>query len=403
MFEKFKNNKYVCWGVTAFAVLTSLLILFFAIYRINYILKFFISIISILMPFIYGLIIAYLLNPCIVFFEKKVFNKLAEKLVKSNGKKNFSRTMSLFTTTIIFVGIIVITFSFFIPELINSLQTFVNNASTYVEHTKEILINVFGGSDPIRDFINDNYGKFADSFMSWLNSGMLNDFMTGLGNGIFKTFKFIYNFVIGYIIAIYILIDKEKFKSQIRKLLYSLFDDNKINRLMDNVKYTDKVFSSFFSAKLLDSLIIGLICLVGNLLLGIPYALIIAVIVGVTNIIPYFGPFIGAIPSALLILLVDPVKCITFIIFVFVLQQFDGNILGPKIMGNKTGLSSFWVLFSLLIFGGLFGVFGMIIGVPIFSIIYNFVGKIIKEKLESKNLPIESEEYEKTQIIKIIK
>lgn len=403
MKEKIKNNNYLMWGLTIFCVLCALLVLFFAIYRWYYIRDFIVAILNIFMPFIYGLVIAYLLNPCIVCFEKKVYNKLADKIVKGGNKRKFARTMSLFTTTVIFVGFIVLLFSFFIPELISSLQMFVTNVTEYVNNTKEILIHVFGGSDSIREFINDNYSKVSDTFIGWVNDGMLNDLISSLGNGIFKTFKLIYNFIIGYIIAVYILIDKERFKGQIRKLLYSLFDDDKINVILDNVSYTDKIFMGFFSAKLIDSLIIGLICFAGMLLFRMPYALIIAVIVGVTNIIPYFGPFIGAVPSALLILLVAPQKCIPFIIFVFVLQQFDGNILGPKLMGNKTGLSSFWVLFSLLIFGGMFGVIGMIIGVPIFSIIYNFVGRIIKDRLKSKNLSIETEDYEKTEMIKIIK
>ena len=403
MKEKIKNNNYLMWGLTIFCVLCALLVLFFAIYRWYYIRDFIVAILNIFMPFIYGLVIAYLLNPCIVWFEKKVYNKLADKIVKGGNKRKFARTMSLFTTTVIFVGFIVLLFSFFIPELISSLQMFVTNVTEYVNNTKEILIHVFGGSDSIREFINDNYSKVSDTFIGWVNDGMLNDLISSLGNGIFKTFKLIYNFIIGYIIAVYILIDKERFKGQIRKLLYSLFDDDKSNVILDNVSYTDKIFMGFFSAKLIDSLIIGLICFAGMLLFRMPYALIIAVIVGVTNIIPYFGPFIGAVPSALLILLVAPQKCIPFIIFVFVLQQFDGNILGPKLMGNKTGLSSFWVLFSLLIFGGMFGVIGMIIGVPIFSIIYNFVGRIIKDRLKSKNLSIETEDYEKTEMIKIIK
>ncbi len=402
MFDKIKNNKYIAWGVTAFLVSCSILLLFFIIYRINYIVSFLGTVLNIIMPFIYGLVIAYLLNPIINFFEKKVYKKLANKMIKGDGKRKFTRVMSLFTTTIIFVGFIVLLFSFFIPELISSLQTFVSNISTYTENTKDILINVFGGSDSIKTLINDNYSKISDTIINWVNDGMLNDTITSLGNGIFKTFQFLYNFIIGYIIAIYVLVDKEKFKGQTKRLLYSLFDDNKVNKLFDTLNYTDKVFMDFFSAKLIDSLIIGIICFVGMLILGMPYALVIAVVVGVTNIIPYFGPFIGAIPSALLILLVSPTKCIPFIIFIFVLQQFDGNILGPKIMGNKTGLSSFWVLFSLLIFGGLFGVVGMIIGVPIFSIIYGFVSRIINERLEEKNLVI-NDEYDKTEMIKIVK
>ena len=168
-----------------------------------------------------------------------------------------------------------------------------------------------------------------------------------------------------------------------------------MNIILENTRYTDKVFGGFFAGKLLDSLIIGIICFLCMLAMRMPYSLIVSVIVGVTNIIPYFGPFIGAIPSAFLIFLVSPGKSLLFIIFIFVLQQIDGNIIGPKILGSKTGLSSFWVLFSLLIFGGLFGMVGMILGVPLFSILYSFINGVLKRRLKEKKLPEDSKDYEK--------
>ena len=271
---------------------------------------------------------------------------------------------------------------------------FISNSSLYLSNSKELLMDIFKNSESIVGFIDTNYDKFQKFFMDWLNDGVLNNFMVTLGDSIFGTLKFLYNMFIGYIISIYVLYDKEKFRAQSKKLLYTFFDDDKIDLIIENTKYTDKIFGDFFAGKCIDSLIIGILCFIGMLILDMPYELLIAIIVGVTNIIPYFGPFIGAIPSALLILLVDPGKCITFIIFIFILQQFDGNILGPKILGNKTGLSSFWVLFSLLIFGGLFGMVGMIIGVPIFSIFYTFVNGLVKKKLKTKNLPVDSKDYE---------
>ena len=380
------ENKYVAYGITTFLVLASVIIFFFCIYRWHYIVKFLKMLLGILMPFIYGLVIAYLVNPMVTFFDKKVYRNLLSKIGEKEGITKSSRALALLTSTIIFIGCLVTLFSFFIPELIKSLDMFIANATTYLDNSKDFLYSIFSNSASIKELINNNFEKLSDYFLSWLNKGDIKSLLEYLGNSIFGTLKFFYNLVIGYIISIYILFDKETFKRQIKKILYSLFDDNKMNIIIENIKYTDKVFSDFFSAKLIDSLIIGILCFIGMIILKMPYALIIAVIVGVTNIIPYFGPFIGAIPSALLILLVDPSKCIGFIIFVFVLQQFDGNILGPKIMGNKTGLSSFWVLFSLLIFGGLFGVVGMIIGVPIFSIIYSFINNLIEKRLSNKKL-----------------
>ena len=396
MKDKFQN-KYLAWGVTAFCVLAALILLFFAIYRWDYIIGFFSTVINILMPFIYGLALAYLLNPLVKFFDK--LYKKCIKGKKFKKKMRIVRVLSLCTSTIIFVGCIVTCLSFLFPEMMKSLEMFVTNINIYLSNSKEWLIDIFGGSDAIRDFINDNYATFSSFINDWLNDGVLNDLMTALSNGIFGTLKFLYNLVIGYVISIYVLFDKEKFKAQVKKILYTFFDNEKINVILENTRYTDRIFGDFFTGKLIDSLIIGILCFIGMLILNIPYALIVAVIVGVTNVIPYFGPFIGAIPSALLILLVDPGKSVAFLIFVFILQQFDGNILGPKILGNKIGLSSFWVLFSLLIFGGLFGMVGMIIGVPIFSILYSFINGLIKKRLKEKNLPLESKDYENLEYI----
>ena len=279
--------------------------------------------------------------------------------------------------------------------MLKSLETLVTNINTYLSNSKELLINLFGGSESIRTFIDDNYSRFSVFMNNWLNEGVVANIMTVLGNSIFGTLKFLYNLIIGYIISIYILFDKEKFKAQSKKLLYTFFNNEQVNIILENTRYTDRVFGGFFAGKLLDSLIIGILCFIFMILFKMPYPLIIAVMVGVTNIIPYFGPFIGAIPSAFLIFLVDPGKCLMFIVFIFVLQQIDGNIIGPKILGSKTGLSSFWVLFSLLIFGGLFGMVGMLLGVPLFSILYSFINGVLKRRLKEKKLPEDSKDYEK--------
>lgn len=389
------ENKYIAWGLTIFSVFAALILLFFAIYRWHYITAFITNIVIILMPFIYGVVIAYLMNPVLKFFENRVYEPLLKKKFKKKERTKITRVLSICTSTIIFWGLLITCISFLIPEMLKSLETLVTNINTYLTNSKELLINLFGGSESIREFINDNYSRFSGFMNEWLNEGVIANIMTVLGNSIFGTIKFLYNLIIGYIISIYILFDKEKFKAQCKKLLYTFFSNDRVNIILENARYTDKVFGGFFAGKLLDSLIIGILCFIFMIVFKMPYPLIIAVIVGITNIIPYFGPFIGAIPSALLVLLVDPSKCIGFLIFIVILQQFDGNILGPKILGSKTGLSSFWVLFSLLIFGGLFGVVGMLIGVPLFSIFYSFINGVIKRRLKGKKLPENSKDYEK--------
>lgn len=396
MKEKFEN-KYIAWGVTLFSVFSALILLFFAIYRWDYIFGFIQTLFNIMMPFIYGVAIAYIMNPIVKFFENKVFNKLLKKIKnkKKKDRKKLLRVLSLCTSTIIFFGLLITSVSFLIPELLKSIEMLILNINTYLSNSKELLIKLFGGSDAIIEFINDNYGRFSEFMNESFNQGLFDNMMTTISNSIFGTLKFLYNLIIGYIIAIYILFDKEKFKAQSKKLLYTIFSYDKVNIILENTRYTDKVFGGFFAGKLLDSLIIGIICFLCMLAMRMPYSLIVSVIVGVTNIIPYFGPFIGAIPSVFLIFLVSPGKSLLFIIFIFVLQQIDGNIIGPKILGSKTGLSSFWVLFSLLIFGGLFGMVGMVLGVPLFSILYSFINGVLKRRLKEKKLPEDSKDYEK--------
>lgn len=399
MKEEFKKD-YFKWGVTAFCVLLALLLVFFAFYRWEFIISGIGKIFNILSPFFFGIAMAYLLNPVVIFFESKVFNKLVRKIqTKKIQKRKLARILSLGTSTIIFMGVLLACISFLIPEMIKSLQMLVSNFDSYLANSKDLLVNFFGGNQEIRMFIDENFSSFSKLLNTVFNDESINNLVETVSIGLLGTFKFLYNLIVGYIISIYILNDKEKFKAQFKKILYTFFSSDKVNLILENTRYTDKVFINFFSGRLIDALIIGIICFLGMLLFRMPYPLIVAVIVGVTNVIPYFGPFIGAIPSAFLILLVDPAKSVTFIIFIFILQQIDGNILAPKILGSKTGLSSFWVLFSLLIFGGLFGVVGMIVGVPIFSILYSFVNGLIKQRLESRNLPVDSKDYEKLQYI----
>lgn len=387
------SNKYVMFGITLFLVFASLIVLFFLIYKWPYIFAFLKTLLKILAPFIYGFAISYIMNPVIVFFQNKVFNKLIVKIFKKE-KPKLSRFLAIFTSTLILLGILIGLFSYLIPELLSSIEMFISNVNVYLSNSKDFLLSLFHGNEVMTMFINDNYKEIASFFNSYFNEEIFNNAIGTITNGIKGFFSFSYNFIIGYIIAIYILKDKDKFNAQIKKFLYALFNKEHANIILENARYTDKVFGGFFVGKLLDSLIIGILCFLGMVVFKLPYALIISVLVGVTNIIPYFGPFIGAIPSAILIFLVDPSKCIPFLIFILVLQQLDGNLIGPFILGNKTGLSSFWVLFSLLVFGGLFGVVGMIIGVPLFSIIYSFVNGLLKRRLASKNLPIDSSSYD---------
>ena len=261
-------------------------------------------------------------------------------------------------------------------------------------------------------FLNNNpemartVQQAIDSAVSWLQNWIktdllpnLNNIVYGLSSGVMGVVNVLKNLVIGLIVTVYLLASRRRFASQAKKIVYSLFPVKFANSFVSHSRYTHQVFGGFISGKILDSLIIGVICFVGCSFMKIPYTMLVSVVIGLTNIIPFFGPFIGAIPCGLLILLADPMRCLYFVFFIVVLQQFDGNILGPKILGDSTGLSSFWVLFSILLFGGLLGFVGMVIGVPVFAVIYNMINQFINRRLEKKDLSTETRLYDNLEYI----
>lgn len=238
----------------------------------------------------------------------------------------------------------------------------------------------------------------SDFVQNWMKTDLMekvNLWMTQLTVGMIQMVREVFNFIIGIIVSIYVLFSKEKFQKQTKKLIYAVFRPGQANMILQIGGKSNEIFGGFIIGKIIDSLIIGVICFIGLSILNMPYTMLVSVIVGVTNVIPFFGPYIGAIPSAILILLADPLKGLYFIIFVIALQQFDGNVLGPKILGNSTGLSSFWVVFSILIAGGLFGIPGMLFGVPTFAVIYYIVNMLVNSILKKKELPTDTECYGK--------
>lgn len=245
--------------------------------------------------------------------------------------------------------------------------------------------------------ILNNYEDMSEHIMKILNDNItpnINNIIVNLSNGVVGVFKFLYNFIIGFIIAIYLLGGKENYIAEAKMTLYSIFNTETTNKILEKLRFINQVFGSYMMGVLLDCCAIGVIMFIFGLIFQMPYALLISVICAITNAIPYFGPYIGGIPSGLLILLVSPPKAIIFGIFVVILQQFDGMYLAPKIIGDKTGLKRFWVLCSILICGGIFGFIGLLIGVPIFAVLYKFVSDNILENLKNKKLSSNVSEYE---------
>ena len=382
------KNKSVQLGLSIFGVICLSILFFFFIYRIETIVGTFLSILKIFMPIIYGIVIAYILNPIIKLLENKVFDKLLTKVkVEKKSIKKQSRIYSIITSALIFFLVLYLLISYIIPEIIASIQILLGNVPNYINNIEEWLKGTLANNPDVSTQILNNYEEVSSYILSVLNESIMpniNNIIVNLSNGIVGIFKFLYNFIIGFIISIYLLSGKENYLAQVKKTIYSIFNVKTSNKILEKSRLVNDVFGKYMMGVLLDCCAIGIIMFLFGVIFQMPYALLIAVICAITNAIPYFGPYIGGIPSGLLILLVSPPKAIIFAIFVVILQQFDGMYLAPKIIGNKTGLKRFWVLCAILIGGGLFGVIGMVIGVPIFAIVFSLFKEYINNNLKQK-------------------
>lgn len=395
------NNKYIGWGLTAFFVILGGLIAYYLLFHgeilISNLNKFF----NILMPVLFGLAIAYLLTPVLNYFEQNIFLPFCKKIgLKESSKRNgFIRILCILLTVFIFFMIIYGLIYMLISEIVPSVMNIASNFDVYIENITNWLNKILEDNPTLRDYSTKVVDNYSGEINEWFNSTFLtktSEILKAVSMGVLGSLKILWNLIIGIIISIYVMINKEKFAGQAKKTIYAFFDKNTANIIINNFKFTHNTFSGFISGKILDSFLIGCLCFMGTGLMHTPYAALISVIIGVTNVIPFFGPYLGAVPSALLIFIVDPTKplnCVYFAIFILILQQFDGNILGPKILGNSTGLTSFWVIFAITFFGGLWGVFGMLVGVPIFAVIYAAIKSVINMKLKKKDLPTESDLY----------
>ena len=392
MKEKIKENKYYQLGLTIFMVIGACILLTFIIFNIDKIWKFLGTIVGLFSPFIIGFVFAYLLNPIVIFFKKNVFDKFVKKDKVANN-------LSLLTTCVIFLTLTIILFNSIIPALLKSIQSLVVNMPTYIKDIKDYLIAKTDSSG-LAEAINANYSTINESLNTMINNFLpkLDDMITIVSNGLFGAVKVVFKVFMGFVISIYYLSDKDNFVAGTKKIIYSIFGVKVANHIMDNARHTNDIFGNFIVGKLLDGFTIGFITFIFLTILGFSdYALLIGVTVGLTNMIPYFGPYIGTIPSALLILM-DEVHgggkmCIIFIIFIIALQQIDSYVIEPNLCGSKTGLKSFWVLASILFFGDAFGIIGLLLGVPVFALIYGYVHNLVTIRLEEKNLPSETKDY----------
>ncbi|MBE5883374.1 MAG: AI-2E family transporter [Lachnospiraceae bacterium] len=399
---KFKlNNKYIRWGVTAFLVVAASICFYYLMFHGEK-LKAGISLATqVLMPVVFGFITAYLLTPVLNYVEQHFLIPLCDKFNIKESKKRGSviRAIGILVTVFLFVAIICILISMLLSEIVPSIANIVSNFDSYINNITKWLNNILEDNPEMGNYVIRLINTYSEELEFWINNTLLattSEVIKQVSLSVINVLALLWDFIIGVVIAIYVLISKEKFTGQAKKIAYAVFERDTANAVIRNFRFTHKTFIGFVSGKILDSIIIGILCFIGTTMLNTPYAVLVSVVIGVTNVIPFFGPFLGAIPCTILIFVVDPMhplNVLYFVIFILALQQFDGNILGPRILGGSTGITGFWVIFSITVFGGLFGVIGMIIGVPIFAVIYAAIKSLVNASLQKKTMPSEIELY----------
>lgn len=382
-FKEFRNTearKYLPIVAVVFVIFVLCILFFFLIFRFAQVQRGVSQVIQILMPFFYGGVFAYLLRPMCKYFEHNLRARLRPAMKDRRRADGLANALSVTLSVVLVLAAVFVLITMTAQSVANSIFDLVSVLPQYIADLTAWLENIFAGNEVALNYIHTVTGSvntWAETFFGKELLPNLQEILGGVSAGAMTIMTHLVNLLIGLIVAIYLLFSREKWKIQLKMVLHSLLKDKAYDVLAAELRFVDRTFTDYISGRILDSVIVGVIVYVACLIMGIPDAALIAVVNGLTNIIPYFGPYIGAIPSALLIFMDDPVKCVWFIIFMVILQQVDGNIICPKILSDKVGLSSFWVLFSTLLFGGLFGFVGLLVGVPVFVVVYDLLKKLI--------------------------
>ena len=397
-------RRYGKWALTAFITVCAILVFYDTFYQSGALGELLQKTTKILAPVLYGMALAYLLSSVVNRVERMMLpgiNKLCARRQMAAVKAGapWLRAVSILLTWSLVLLMLYLLMSVLVPQLIESVKTLIANAENYYN-------TIYGwGNELLKDNpkvalrlqqLLEDYRESADGFLSGLVPKLENLVLSvtdGIWSGVWGVVNFAMDLVIGIIISVYLLATKEKSLARTYKGIYSLLREDRAAALIRGTRKVDAIFSGFIRGKLLDSLIIGILCFIGCSILKMPYTPLISVVVGVTNVIPFFGPFLGAIPSVFLILLVNPLKAVYFALFVLALQQLDGNVIGPKILGDSTGISSFWVIVSILVGGGFFGVLGMFLAVPVFAALQTLAKYLVNRQLRRRGMPLDAKHY----------
>ena len=391
------NKKYTTIAVYAFLVIAAAITFFFVISEHSVVGRMAGTFFGLMTPFIYGAALAYVLNPVLNWLEKKVFPKVFGDRVSKCSR----RGLGVLLTFLFGCAVVALFLAVLIPQIVESIDNLAQSIYAFLPQAQNFLndlIAQYGTNEMLVDVLSMLGVDISDPSMALQRLAtrsytFLTQVLPNLFGGVMRFTSGLLDVVVGIIIAIYLLLSKEVFYAQVKKLMFAFFPRRVAQATLNLTHDSNAIFCGFISGKILDSAIIGVLCFIGCSILQMPYTVLVSFIVGVTNVIPYFGPFIGAIPSIFIIMIADPLKSLIFAVFVLILQQLDGNIIGPKILGDSTGLSAFWVIFAVTFFGGLFGFVGMLIGVPTFAVIYALVRNFAEFKLGKKGLKTQTPDF----------
>lgn len=392
---------YLAIGALIFLVFCCCIAVFTAIYKFAALKKACAALISVLQPILIGAVLGYLFNPLLRRIDAGLCDLILPEIKDKDKAKHVIRTVSSILTVLIFLMLFGLIIYMIVPALMESIVNLVNTLSVNVEHFIAWYNNLsipgkgsgeweeylLMAAEYLEDWFDNTLVPQLQDFTQW------KDYLASITLSAINVVVVLKNVVIGLIVSIYVLMEKERFEGQAKKIAFALLPTRHANALIQTVHKVDQIFGGFIIGKIIDSIIIGIICFIVCSILRMPYTLLVSVIIGITNIIPFFGPFIGAVPCLIIVTITDPLHGLYLLIFILILQQVDGNIIGPKILGDSTGLSSFWVIFAIMVGGGLFGFAGMLFGVPTFAVIYYLIQRLIAYLLKRRGLPSNSLDY----------
>lgn len=395
-------KRYLKIGITGAAILASGILCAFVLFKMRVIIEMLKGITGILKPFLYGAVFAYLLAPLCNKIEEKLFQIFPKAKAKTKARR-FICFIAIVISLCVAIAVIWLIIMMIIPQVWDSVMKIIQMVPEKLTVINNWIEHMLENQPELQAYFEEFSSQAESHINSLLNVDTIQKvqgIINSLSVQLFGVLGVVKNIFLGLLISAYLLGSRKLFGAQAGLILHGVFSDKWARIIEEEIRYTDKMFNGFLVGKIIDSAIIGLLCFAGTSIMGFEAPAFISVVIGITNIIPFFGPFIGAIPCGLLLLLENPMHCLYFVIFIFVLQQLDGNVIGPKILGNTTGVSSFWVLFAILLFGGMWGVVGMVIGVPLFAVIYDIIRKLVyrglrKHKRESMITDYE-EKYHKS-------